>query len=145
MTSVVRVGAVVGSVEPQVRAVATKDLGKPDAPTQEVFSVGISLFAELPDGRRITDSAEVTRTTAFSSFRLVPRVEVGEMRVADVPTEQAVREAVLSDLSDEKPRERWSALARRLRQEGIRVRVRRLDRLPLHIELTDDLLAKLRP
>jgi hypothetical protein len=144
MTSVVRVGAVVGFVEPSVRAVATNDLGTRDAANQTVFSVGISLFADLPDGRRITDGATPTWTTAFSFFGLVPKAEVGKTRVPYVPTEQAVREEVLEALSDDTPRERWSELVRRLRQEGIRVRVRQLDRLPLHIEFTDDLLATLR-
>jgi hypothetical protein len=143
MAEVTRVGAVVGRVTPGTVAVPTQGDGQAADGSEELFTIGISLFAELSDGRRVTDSASTTRVMNVLHASLIPRLRAKEVAASQRPSETEVREQVLDMLADESARERWAVIGRALRRKGVHVTARKLDHSPLQIEFTQDLLERL--
>jgi hypothetical protein len=133
---VIRRGALVDRQVPGNRMVATRALHHPEGATPEddveLLSLTVSLFADLDDGRRVTDEKSVTRSVVF----VPPLVAVrqGEVREAEPddwrsPAEDEVLRRVRDVLEDESRWERWSALAWPLLRAGAWSSIWRLGRL----------------
>jgi hypothetical protein len=149
---VIRRGALVDRQVPGNRMVATRALRHPEGATPEdeveLLSLTISLFADLDDGRRVTDEKSVTRSVAFAPpLRAVRRDEVGEAEPHDwrSPPEDEVLREVRDMLEDESRWERWSALAWPLLRAGAWRSMWSLGRLPFETELTSRLREEIRP
>jgi hypothetical protein len=132
--------------------VATAALRRPEGATSEdeleLLSLTVSLFADLDDGRRVTDEERVTRCVAFSPpLRAVGlgEVEGAESNAWRSPAEEEVVRRVRETLEDESRWERWSALAWGLFRAGAWSSVWRLGRLPFETELTPPVREVIRP
>lgn len=137
---------------PGNQMVATRVLLNPAEATPadkaEMFSVTVSLFADLDDGRRITDEESVTRFVSFPPpLGVVARGEVipSPPDPWRSPTEDEVLRRVRETLDDEGRWERWSALAWPLFSAGAWSSVWSLGRLPFEIELTPGLREVIGP
>jgi hypothetical protein len=174
MATVLRVGGIALPGDPTLRGhmavfpVFVDEYGIPHEPGP-AFMVRVELFAELDDGRRVvTNASHGIEQTALhgtaGEWRPPDQAEIedavrsdfvdsAEVRWSDrsLPVRyrawllrRAVIERItLAGWSDR--RERWSRLRDALKENGVRIRPRQLDRLPFTVEVAAELRSPIDP